>query len=82
MGIAMTNPHAVLVVGSMESAVAPKMASVASPMGLAKAKLLVASTLLRDAGQQDDIVVPQLAPVALPIGMATTSLTEAQRWCR
>jgi hypothetical protein len=53
------------------------MALVASPMGLAMAKPLVAPTLVRHAGHQDDVVAPQLASVALPIGMAMAKLTTA-----
>jgi hypothetical protein len=39
MGIVMVNPLAALVAGSTESAVAPRMASVASPMGFGGAKI-------------------------------------------
>jgi hypothetical protein len=77
MGIATANPQAALVVGSTESAVAPRMPSVVSPMGLATAKPLVAPTLVRNADHQDDVVAPQLASVALPIGMAMTEPTMA-----
>jgi hypothetical protein len=63
--------------GSTESAVVPRMASVALPMGLTTAKPSVAPMLMGDGSQQDDIVVPQLALVALPIGMATAKLTTA-----
>jgi hypothetical protein len=75
MGIVAENPHAALAAKSTESLVAPRMASVASPMRLATMKPSVAPTLVRDAGQQDDIVAPQLASVVLPIGMATAKLT-------
>jgi hypothetical protein len=80
MRIATMNPQAVLAAGSMESAVAPRMASVASPMGLAMTKPSVALMLVRDADQQDDIVVPQLASVALPIGMTTVKLVRDICW--
>jgi hypothetical protein len=75
MGIATTNPQVELAAGSTESIVAPRMASAASPMGLAMAKPSVAPTLLRNAGHQDDAMAPQLASVALPIGMATVKPT-------
>jgi hypothetical protein len=58
-----------------ESAVAPRMALVVSPMGLTTVKSSVALALMRDTGQQDDIVAPQLALVTLPIVMATVKLT-------
>jgi hypothetical protein len=74
MGIVTTNPQAALVVGSMESAVAPRMALMASPMALAMTKPSVVQTLVRDTGQQDDIVPQQLASVALPIGMTMVKL--------
>jgi hypothetical protein len=74
-GISTANPQAALAAGSMKSAVAPRMASVALPMGLAMEKPSVASLLVRDTGQQDDAVEPQLALVALPIGMAMAKPT-------
>jgi hypothetical protein len=72
MGIATANPQTTLAVGSMESTAAPRIATVASSMGLAIAKLSVVSTLVRNDGHQDDVVSPQLASMALTIGMATT----------
>jgi hypothetical protein len=75
MGIAKANPRAVLAVGSTENAVAPRMTSVASPMGLATAKPTVAPTLVRNVGHQNDVVASQLALVALPIGMAIVKPT-------
>jgi hypothetical protein len=75
MEIATANPQAALATGSTESAFAPRMASVASPMGLAMTKPSVAPTLLRNASHQDDVVVPQLASVALSIEMATAKPT-------
>jgi hypothetical protein len=51
------------------------MASVASPMGLATTKPLVALMFVRNPGHQDDVVAPQLASVALPKGMATMKPT-------
>jgi hypothetical protein len=77
MGIVTANPQAALAVGSTQSTVVPRMASVASPMELATTKPLVVPTLLRNAGHQDDIVVPQLASVALPIEMAIAKPTAA-----
>jgi hypothetical protein len=78
MGIATANPQGVLAVGSTESALAPRMASVASPMGLATAKPSVVPTLVRNAGHQDGVVAPQLASVALPIGWQRRN----QQWRR
>jgi hypothetical protein len=77
MGIATANPQAALAAGSTESAVVPRMALVASPMGLATAKPSVAPKLVRNVGHQDDVVVPQLASVALPIRMAMVKPTAA-----
>jgi hypothetical protein len=75
MGIVTANPHAALAVGSTESTVAPRMASVASSMGLATVKPSVAPTLVRNAGHQDDVVAPQFISVTLPIEMAMAKPT-------
>jgi hypothetical protein len=79
MGIATVNPQAALAAGSTESAVAPRMALVVSPMRLATAKPSVVPTLVRNASHQDDVVAPELTLVALPIGMATVKPTEASK---
>jgi hypothetical protein len=75
MGIATANPQTALAAESTKSAIAPRMASVASPMGLATAKPSVAPMLVRNAGHQDDVVASQPALVVLPIGMATAKPT-------
>jgi hypothetical protein len=72
-------PTTALAAGSMESAVVPRMTSVASPMGLATTKPSVVPTLVRNANHQDDVVAPQLASLVLPIGMAMVKPTVARR---
>jgi hypothetical protein len=77
MRIATVNPQAVLAAGSTKNAVVPRIALVASPMGLATAKPSVVPTLVRNAGHQDDVVASQLTSVALSIGMSMTKPTTA-----
>jgi hypothetical protein len=77
MRVVTANPKAALVAGSTKSAIVSRMASLASPMGLAMMKPSMAPMLMRNADHQDDIVTLQLASVTLPIGMTMVKPTTA-----